>query len=188
LLSDTSDGFLLPTANANSAYDIEKQQKIVYAMATCHSLRVVDDELLGDPLDVKMFQYTNWAFEEGGHNVSDPANPKYDTIAPSVAKPPQAQIGGQQDVNVSLAVPGHSFISNITRTYWNLEYYGVLSSFHIFAVQASLSANLVIMEQVSLSRVPQKASRTYVFLDPVSNQISLLKPGLLTTLCSSFGL
>ena len=73
----------------------------MYAMATCHSLRVVDDELLGDPLDVKMFQFTNWTFEEGGDHVSDQTSPKYDTIAPSVAKPPQRQTDDEQDVNVS---------------------------------------------------------------------------------------
>lgn len=71
----------------------------MYAMATCHSLRVVDNELLGDPLDVKMFQFTNWTFEEGGDHISDQTSPKYDTIAPSVAKPPQGQTNG--DVNVS---------------------------------------------------------------------------------------
>jgi cation-transporting ATPase 13A3/4/5 len=88
LLSETSDGILLPPETANSAYDLDKQRKIMYTMATCHSLRVVEDELLGDPLDVKMFQFTDWTFEEGGNNVSDRAH-KYDTIAPSVAKPPQ---------------------------------------------------------------------------------------------------
>lgn len=98
LLSETSEGFLLSSATANSAYDIEKQKKIIYTMATCHSLRVVDDELLGDPLDVKMFQFTNWTFDEGGNHVPDQTSPKFDTIAPSVAKPP---ISDQQDANVS---------------------------------------------------------------------------------------
>lgn len=77
-------------------------------MATCHSLRVVDDELLGDPLDVKMFQFTDWTFEEGGHHVSDQANPKYDTIAPSVAKPPQGKADDQEDVSWSYS--SHSFL------------------------------------------------------------------------------
>ncbi|KAJ5757043.1 uncharacterized protein N7511_007225 [Penicillium nucicola] len=94
LLSETSDGFFLSPETANSAYDLDKQRKIIYTMATCHSLRVVDDELLGDPLDVKMFQFTDWDFEEGGNNVSDRAH-KYDTIAPSVAKPPPR--ASQQD-------------------------------------------------------------------------------------------
>ena len=30
------------------------------AMATCHSLTRIDGELVGDPLDLKMFQATNW--------------------------------------------------------------------------------------------------------------------------------
>ena len=98
LLSETSEGFLTPASSRDSAYDIEKQKKIIYTMATCHSLRVVDDELLGDPLDVKMFQFTDWTFEEGGNHVSDQTSPKYDTITPSVAKPPASD---QQDANVS---------------------------------------------------------------------------------------
>ncbi|XP_038078071.1 probable cation-transporting ATPase 13A3 isoform X1 [Patiria miniata] len=33
-------------------------------MATCHSLAVVNDELSGDPIDLKMFQATEWTFKE----------------------------------------------------------------------------------------------------------------------------
>ncbi|TDL26307.1 Ca-transporting ATPase [Rickenella mellea] len=35
------------------------------AMATCHSLQVVDGDVVGDPLDVKMFAFTQWTLEEG---------------------------------------------------------------------------------------------------------------------------
>lgn len=35
------------------------------ALATCHSLKVVNGEILGDPLDVKMFEFTGWTIEEG---------------------------------------------------------------------------------------------------------------------------
>ncbi|KAI0268689.1 P-type ATPase [Gloeopeniophorella convolvens] len=37
----------------------------LYALATCHQLKVVDGEIIGDPLDVKMFQFTKWMIEEG---------------------------------------------------------------------------------------------------------------------------
>ncbi|OBZ67235.1 hypothetical protein A0H81_12899 [Grifola frondosa] len=37
----------------------------LYALATCHSLKMVDGEVIGDPLDVKMFEFTNWMLEEG---------------------------------------------------------------------------------------------------------------------------
>lgn len=45
--------------------DYTKHKAILYTMATCHSLRLIDDELLGDPLDVKMFNFTGWSFTEG---------------------------------------------------------------------------------------------------------------------------
>jgi len=35
------------------------------ALATCHSLKMVDGEPIGDPLDVKMFTFTKWTMEEG---------------------------------------------------------------------------------------------------------------------------
>ena len=35
-------------------------------MTTCHSLKLVGDEIIGDPLDAKMFEFTGWTFEEGG--------------------------------------------------------------------------------------------------------------------------
>lgn len=38
---------------------------ITRTLATCHSLKKLSDgELIGDPLDVKMFEFTNWEFEE----------------------------------------------------------------------------------------------------------------------------
>ncbi|SCW01761.1 LAFE_0E06678g1_1 [Lachancea fermentati] len=45
-----------------------KSRNLLLALLTCHSLRLVDGELLGDPLDFKMFQFTNWAYEEDFQN------------------------------------------------------------------------------------------------------------------------
>lgn len=42
-----------------------KKMPLLYALATCHSLKVVDGEVIGDPLDVKMFEYTGWTLDEG---------------------------------------------------------------------------------------------------------------------------
>ena len=33
---------------------------LLVAMATCHSLAIIDGELNGDPMDMKMFQSTGW--------------------------------------------------------------------------------------------------------------------------------
>ena len=54
LLNDVHD---LSTARDRAVF--------LYALATCHQLKVVDGEVIGDPLDVKMFQFTKWAIEEG---------------------------------------------------------------------------------------------------------------------------
>lgn len=34
------------------------------AMASCHSITYINEELLGDPLDIKMFECTNWELDE----------------------------------------------------------------------------------------------------------------------------
>ncbi|CAH6722142.1 vacuolar cation-transporting ATPase Ypk9p [[Candida] jaroonii] len=39
--------------------------KLIQLMSTCHSLRLIDEEILGDPLDLKMFQFTDSQLIEG---------------------------------------------------------------------------------------------------------------------------
>jgi hypothetical protein len=46
--------------------DVFSPAAILYTMTTCHSLKLVSDEIIGDPLDAKMFEFTGWTFEEGG--------------------------------------------------------------------------------------------------------------------------
>lgn len=43
----------------------QERANFLYALATCHSLKKVDGEVIGDPLDVKMFEFTKWTLEEG---------------------------------------------------------------------------------------------------------------------------
>ena len=73
-------------------------------MATCHSLRVVDGELLGDPLDVKMFQFTGWSFEEGGGHTEQLNS---ETILPSIARPPlpAGHTSGYEQTNLDVGAP-----------------------------------------------------------------------------------
>ncbi|KIK97368.1 hypothetical protein PAXRUDRAFT_765457 [Paxillus rubicundulus Ve08.2h10] len=47
----------LPTARDRASF--------LHALATCHSLKMVEGEVIGDPLDVKMFDFTKWTLEEG---------------------------------------------------------------------------------------------------------------------------
>ncbi|SCV73478.1 BQ2448_7404 [Microbotryum intermedium] len=38
---------------------------LLHALATCHALKIVDGEVIGDPLDLRMFDFTHWTLEEG---------------------------------------------------------------------------------------------------------------------------
>ena len=51
--------------------NVQSKNLLLGCMASCHSLRLIDDGLLGDPLDVKMFEFTGWNFTEefGGSSV-----------------------------------------------------------------------------------------------------------------------
>lgn len=96
ILSDPS--IMLPGA----AYDRDPtinysfHKFALYTMATCHSLHQVEGELLGDPLDVKMFEFTGWSFEESGHTITSAHEELFD-VPSAVARPPagmEFRIGG----------------------------------------------------------------------------------------------
>lgn len=103
---------------AASATDLSKSSinSMFHTMATCHSLRLVDGELLGDPLDLKMFHFTEWEFEEGGQaNDSNSGGDNIDSgpgngISPSVARPL-----GQPDMELGV-LKSFEFDSHLRRT------------------------------------------------------------------------
>ncbi|XP_053650213.1 polyamine-transporting ATPase 13A3 isoform X6 [Cherax quadricarinatus] len=68
-----------PVMNVSS---IHYTSHLIAAMATCHSLTFLNGNLTGDPLDVKMFEATEWSLEEPSQGSSN-----YDQVAPTVVKP-----------------------------------------------------------------------------------------------------
>lgn len=88
ILNDTSE--LLPGASyeRDPTVDYNANKAILYTMATCHSLRIVDDEFVGDPLDLKMFQFTRWQYEEGSERPAASEEDEQNSLSPSVARPP----------------------------------------------------------------------------------------------------
>lgn len=53
----------LPEIPASDVASMEKQkqlQNLFYAMACCHSLSYVEEKLVGDPLELKIFEATKW--------------------------------------------------------------------------------------------------------------------------------
>ncbi|KAK0551268.1 hypothetical protein OC846_001097 [Tilletia horrida] len=56
----------MPVDTAATRNDPEARKlPLLYALATCHSLKIVDGEVIGDPLDIKMFEFTGWTLDEG---------------------------------------------------------------------------------------------------------------------------
>ncbi|KAL9945396.1 hypothetical protein ACHAO5_004927 [Verticillium nonalfalfae] len=60
----------------------------LFTMATCHSLRVVDDQLVGDPLELRMVEFGGWSFTEGKQSNTELDEDEQGSLSPSVARPP----------------------------------------------------------------------------------------------------
>ena len=49
---------------------------VIQCMACCHTLNWLDGQLVGDPLEMKMFEASGWIYEQTGSNSNDPAHRK----------------------------------------------------------------------------------------------------------------
>lgn len=57
---------------------------LMSAMVTCHSITSIDENLSGDPLDLKMFESTGWLLEEPETSEDS----QFDLVMPVVVRPP----------------------------------------------------------------------------------------------------
>lgn len=69
----------------------------LHALATCHSLKVIRGEILGDPLDARMFEFTGWTLEEGqaggsatpaANGSSKPGGTRPTALVQTIVRPP----------------------------------------------------------------------------------------------------
>ncbi|CEG69341.1 hypothetical protein RMATCC62417_05429 [Rhizopus microsporus] len=98
----------------NDDETLSTKSRILRTMTTCHSLKIVDGELLGDPLDLKMFEFTRWELEESGGASSMGLKPRSELAAlqakksakvgimPTVVRPPG---GGNHEFNFQTKTP-----------------------------------------------------------------------------------
>ncbi|KAF5282157.1 hypothetical protein FQR65_LT02854 [Abscondita terminalis] len=63
--------------------NLNPKSLLIQAMATCHGITRIEGNLIGDPLDINMFESINWSLEEPGTSE----NSRYDMLAPTVVKP-----------------------------------------------------------------------------------------------------
>jgi cation-transporting ATPase 13A2 len=96
---------LLPAASyeRDPTIDYDLHKAALNTMATCHSLRLIDGELLGDPLDLKMFEFTGWSFEEGEQRPTSAEDDEQTSLSPAIARPPP---GMEFDIN-EFTAEGH---------------------------------------------------------------------------------
>ncbi|AEY98251.1 FAFR567Wp [Eremothecium gossypii FDAG1] len=103
-----------------------KAKNFLVSLLTCHSLRMVDGELLGDPLDFKMFQFTKWSYEEETanrkfHSLYEERHdgstlPENSSIAPAIVHPSGNDGFIESDPsNVIGIVRSFEFLSNLRR-------------------------------------------------------------------------
>lgn len=88
ILTDSLDVLPQSRYDRDPTVDYSNHKAILYTMTTCHSLRLIEDELVGDPLDVKMFNFTGWNFEEGDQRAPAGEEEFDQKLRPAVARPP----------------------------------------------------------------------------------------------------
>ncbi|XP_043505949.1 polyamine-transporting ATPase 13A3 isoform X1 [Polistes fuscatus] len=75
---------------------------LLIGMVTCHGITIIDNQLVGDPLDLKMFESTGWTLEEP--DVSDTS--KFSMLFPTIVRPPRgSKISkkGTNDVSIDMS-------------------------------------------------------------------------------------
>ncbi|XP_055863593.1 polyamine-transporting ATPase 13A3-like isoform X1 [Biomphalaria glabrata] len=55
---------------------------LLACMACCHSLTIIENEIMGDPLDLIMFNASNWQLEEPGADET-----RFDMMTPTIVRP-----------------------------------------------------------------------------------------------------
>ncbi|KAG9288647.1 hypothetical protein G9A89_006748 [Geosiphon pyriformis] len=104
--SPIPSSFTDPSIDSQIGLGCQDSIQLAYAMATCHSLKLVNGELIGDPLDLKMFEFTRWVLEEGGHSTSSTSTGQSSMlssrgtggIVPTVVRPPGSRQFNLEDV------------------------------------------------------------------------------------------
>ncbi|KAK0663981.1 putative type V cation-transporting ATPase [Cercophora samala] len=90
----------------------------LYTMATCHTLRKIDGEMLGEPLELKMFEFTKWSFEEGDLGGGRGDDEEQGTLKPSIARPPPDAkadgTGGSSSIELGV-LKSFEFVSQLRR-------------------------------------------------------------------------
>jgi len=106
----------VPTVGGSSG-----KTPLLYALATCHALKLIDGELIGDPLDIRMFGYTGWTLDEGqsrqltGKGTPGPERPQ--ALVQTVVRPAGTDKWRMEDAPKSGSKHAHFQELGVIRTY-----------------------------------------------------------------------
>ncbi|KAM0791677.1 hypothetical protein ACM66B_003953 [Microbotryomycetes sp. NB124-2] len=98
---------------------------MLHALATCHALKIVDGEIIGDPLDLRMFEFTGWTLEEGKEGAARPRTSKTATRVPdraatlvqTVVRPPGGESFKLEDAMKAGSKHAHFLELGVLRTF-----------------------------------------------------------------------
>lgn len=102
----TEDGlnmkYVVPATNGRFESENQPHEplpigQLLYGMATCHSLTIIDHKLTGDPLDQIMFETTGWDLKEPGEEES-----RFDMIAPTIVSPKSSTLNGTNVISAEI--------------------------------------------------------------------------------------
>ncbi|KIY66889.1 P-type ATPase [Cylindrobasidium torrendii FP15055 ss-10] len=93
----------------------------LHAMATCHSLKMVDGAPIGDPLDMKMFTFTKWTLEEGAIAgtgvIKSKSGNEQTSLVQTVVRPPGSAAFRVEDALKGGAKRAHFLELGVIRTF-----------------------------------------------------------------------
>lgn len=108
-VQQVEDGrFLPPETSVNS--DSDCSSLFTISMATCHTLTIIDGELSGDPLDLKMFSATGWTYEEPTQEETTLDKP----MMPIVVRPPSFEKATPCEVGIVCQFPFSSALQRMS--------------------------------------------------------------------------
>ena len=88
----------------NEEFDVralKPDSKLVVGISTCHSLTKIEGELVGDPMDLKLFNASGWSYSEQSTGTGF----DFDSLAPSIVTSPNLPNGQTIDIGLVRQFP-----------------------------------------------------------------------------------
>ena len=117
------------------------KNELIEAMASCHSLTYINGDLAGDPLDLKMFEFTKWELIESTSNETE----NFDKMTPTIVRP----ISKERELAIVKQYPFSSSLQRMSVVVKGLEessyiFYAKGSPEKIFELSKPETSNFII--------------------------------------------